>query len=416
MPGPLASMTAAMYEPRVEFCHAAPDADLARPQPPAWPEWLPAPQPGPFDLAASLSALGATLRRGALGGPAASDAAAAPAPEPTPRGALAAVDTSNTLPLTLPASAAPGSAAPGAGAGAGIGAEHSLVAVGCRHWLAGKVKIYDFAVYADAREARAALAGAFTDAAAGGVGTAARESRGERRRRRRATKGANKHAGEAAGADAAGLEAAQFCGDDGKERQAAASWWQPLQLSLGWWPQDEQQQQQQQEQEQQEQQQARAGAAPLEDAGATQHAACARRPRRLLPRRSRKQPPRLELAAAHSGDAAPHAPGGGAAAAAAAGLPAALKSSGDCGVSLLLRAARDIPLGQLRDEYEKVLKRRLERVGGDPSDPALAQLLGSFTDPRRLPAAAVAGGGSAVRRGASIVFTRQGPVVEARVG
>jgi hypothetical protein len=141
--------------------------------------------------------------------------------------------------------------------------------------------------------------------------------------------------------------------------------------------------------------------APLDDG--------AHRRRRRLPRlRLRRRRPRT-AAALLDGAAAPDA------------LPHALKACSGCGVSLLLRAARDIPLSQLREEYEKILKRRLARVGGDPSDPALGQLLDSFSDPARLPPGAVAGGGPggrppAVRRGASIVFTRDGDAVHARVG
>ncbi|KAF6255920.1 hypothetical protein COO60DRAFT_164720 [Scenedesmus sp. NREL 46B-D3] len=111
-------------------------------------------------------------------------------------------------------------------------------------------------------------------------------------------------------------------------------------------------------------------------------------------------------------------------------------------MSLILRAARDVPLQLLSEEYEKVLKRRLARAGGSASDAAaLQQLLASFTDQHRLPpavragssssgsagagvseleAAAPAGGGASggsVAKGAMLVFERSGDgAVTARVG
>lgn len=319
---------------------------------------------------------------------------------------LPEVDTSNTLPLLLPAG-------PPGDTGSG---HQSLVTVGNRqwgNWWDGrgllKVKIYDFAIYADAREARAALAGAFSAAAAGGAGASGGGWR-QRRQRRRAARAAERQADAAAEAPCP-VGGAQRAGDQGVAAGAAEGggnalqpWWQPLQQSLAWWPQL--------------QDAAALGpAAPEADAHhqqQQQHGT--RRPRRLRLRRVRK--PAAPGGAAHletfaAGDACgPHDQQGVDPRLAA--LPDALKASGS-GVSLLLRAARDIPLAQLREEYEKILKRRLSRVGGDPSDPALGQLLDCFSDPRRLPPSAVAGG-SAVRRGASIVFTRRGPVVEARVG
>jgi hypothetical protein len=73
----------------------------------------------------------------------------------------------------------------------------------------------------------------------------------------------------------------------------------------------------------------------------------------------------------------------------------------------------------------QVLRRRLDRVGGNPADvAALQQLLASFSDASRLPAAVTAGGnssssgssssepelpggaGGSVRKGAMIVFER----------
>ncbi|WIA44548.1 hypothetical protein OEZ86_007279 [Tetradesmus obliquus] len=112
-----------------------------------------------------------------------------------------------------------------------------------------------------------------------------------------------------------------------------------------------------------------------------------------------------------------------------------------CSAAAAAAAARDIPLNLLSEEYEKVLTRRLARAGGNASDAvALQQLLATFSDPMRLPAAvrggkpsssseaaaelevaaaAAAGGGAggSVAKGAMLVFERSGAgTVTARVG
>lgn len=263
-----------------------------------------------------------------------------------------------------------------------------------------QIKIYDFAVYANAREARAALAGAFSEAAAAGgaPGAAARSKPPGRRERRRRARAEARAAAVAAGDDG-GLPSAQERrrsssgegeAEDEQRGLEAASWWQPLQLSMGWWPQGDAAELSQQ---QREQQQGEPLAQEQEQQG---RQTPARRRRGGRARRSRDGSPPSDASA------------GG------PSLADALKSSPACGVSLLLRAARDIPLTQLREEYDKILRRRLQRVGGDPDDPALPALLDAFTDAKRLPPAAVSG--AAVRRGASIVFRRRGDVVEALVG
>ncbi|KAI8470788.1 MAG: hypothetical protein J3K34DRAFT_521097 [Monoraphidium minutum] len=357
----LASMTAAsMFEPQSEYGGAAANDEPAWPQLGPWLQQLVLPAPRgagdaggaaaapQLDLLGGLSAwAGAALAAAAPGAvaPAAPERAAPPPARAAPAAAAGPAAAAAALPLTLP------------GGGGGGGEEHSLVAVGTRHWLMNKVRIYDFAVYADARGARAALAGAFAAAAAGG--------------------GAEAAAAAGGAADAA----------------VAAGWWQPA--APGWWPQ------------------AAAGEAGQEGAPLGADRAHSQQQQQQQPEVAapRGRFRRRRAASPAAPRAAPPAP-----AAAAAGLPAALKADGSCGVSLLLRAARDIPLSQLRDEYSKILRRRLGRVGGDPGDPALPQLLDSFTDAARLPPAALAGGGAAVAKGAAIVFTRRGAVLEARFG
>jgi hypothetical protein len=89
-------------------------------------------------------------------------------------------------------------------------------------------------------------------------------------------------------------------------------------------------------------------------------------------------------------------------------------SSSQVGMSLVLKAARDVPLHLLSEEYEKVLRRRLSKVPGTTSadEAALQLLLKSFSDPLNLPAAVKAGGSSSssssnsVRKGAMITFEK----------
>ena len=44
-----------------------------------------------------------------------------------------------------------------------------------------------------------------------------------------------------------------------------------------------------------------------------------------------------------------------------------------------MRAARNLPIKLLAEEYERILRRRLKRVGGSPEDGALAEMVASFT-------------------------------------
>ena len=43
-----------------------------------------------------------------------------------------------------------------------------------------------------------------------------------------------------------------------------------------------------------------------------------------------------------------------------------------------VRASRNLPLGLMMAEYERILKRRLRAVGGSPDDPALHEMLQAF--------------------------------------
>lgn len=57
-----------------------------------------------------------------------------------------------------------------------------------------------------------------------------------------------------------------------------------------------------------------------------------------------------------------------------------LRSSRDIDMSLMLKASRTLPLKAVSSEYEKILKRRLELVGGNSSDPALTCFISSLED------------------------------------
>lgn len=55
-----------------------------------------------------------------------------------------------------------------------------------------------------------------------------------------------------------------------------------------------------------------------------------------------------------------------------------LRSSDDVSMALMVRASRNLPIKLLAGEYERILKRRLSRVGGSPDDAALAQMVDCF--------------------------------------
>lgn len=72
-------------------------------------------------------------------------------------------------------------------------------------------------------------------------------------------------------------------------------------------------------------------------------------------------------------------------------------------MSLTVRPARDIPLALLRSEYRRILKNRMQAVGGSPDDPSLQELL-RFFDAAALPAAATRG--RCIRKGTPVHFSR----------
>ncbi len=82
-----------------------------------------------------------------------------------------------------------------------------------------------------------------------------------------------------------------------------------------------------------------------------------------------------------------------------------LRSSGDIDMSLMVRAARNLPIKLLAKEYERILRRRIQKVGGSQSDKALAQMIQSF-DEKSLPDSIKQGG--SVKKGTLLTFTKQG--------
>lgn len=83
-----------------------------------------------------------------------------------------------------------------------------------------------------------------------------------------------------------------------------------------------------------------------------------------------------------------------------------LRSSDDIDMSLMVRAARNLPIKLLAKEYERILRRRIQKVGGSQTDTALAQMIKSF-DEQSLPDSIKQGG--SVKKGTLLTFTKQGP-------
>lgn len=77
-------------------------------------------------------------------------------------------------------------------------------------------------------------------------------------------------------------------------------------------------------------------------------------------------------------------------------------------MSLMVRASRNLPIKLLSKEYERILRRRLQRVGGSGSqtDAALAQMLASFKE-ENLPDSVKQGG--SVKKGTVLAFVKHGP-------
>lgn len=83
-----------------------------------------------------------------------------------------------------------------------------------------------------------------------------------------------------------------------------------------------------------------------------------------------------------------------------------LRSTDDIDMSLMVRASRNLPIKLLAKEYERILKRRIQKVGGSQTDKALTLMLNSF-DEKALPDSIKQGG--SVKKGTLLTFTKQGP-------
>ena len=82
-----------------------------------------------------------------------------------------------------------------------------------------------------------------------------------------------------------------------------------------------------------------------------------------------------------------------------------LRSTDDIDMSLMVRASRNLPIKLLAKEYERILKRRIQKVGGSQTDTALTLMLNSF-DEKALPDNIKQGG--SVKKGTLLTFTKQG--------
>ncbi|KAK9805933.1 hypothetical protein WJX73_006432 [Symbiochloris irregularis] len=82
-----------------------------------------------------------------------------------------------------------------------------------------------------------------------------------------------------------------------------------------------------------------------------------------------------------------------------------LRSSKDIEMSLMVRASRNLPIKLLHAEYEKILKRRIQRVGGVVQDTALLQLLDCFREENIPPSIKE---GDSVKKGTLLVFRKEG--------
>lgn len=75
-------------------------------------------------------------------------------------------------------------------------------------------------------------------------------------------------------------------------------------------------------------------------------------------------------------------------------------------MSLMVRASRNLPIKLLAKEYERILRRRIVKVGGSVTDIALAQMLNTFKE-ENLPASVKQGG--SVKKGTLLAFVKHGP-------
>lgn len=94
-------------------------------------------------------------------------------------------------------------------------------------------------------------------------------------------------------------------------------------------------------------------------------------------------------------------------------LLVALKQSADVNLTLIVKVSRNLPLGMMTREYERILKRRLKAAGADPNDPALCAVLDAFR--QSLPDTVRAG--RSIKKGTLLTFSRrQGKMLTAKAG
>lgn len=74
-------------------------------------------------------------------------------------------------------------------------------------------------------------------------------------------------------------------------------------------------------------------------------------------------------------------------------------------MSLMVRASRNLPIKLLAKEYERILRRRIVKVGGSQTDVALAQMLNTFKE-ENLPESVKQGG--SVKKGTLLAFVKHG--------
>jgi len=81
-----------------------------------------------------------------------------------------------------------------------------------------------------------------------------------------------------------------------------------------------------------------------------------------------------------------------------------VKSSPGVELSLVVQISRNLPLGIMTGEYERILKRRLKAAGADPNDPALTSVITAFR--KSLPERLLTKRGGFLKKGTKLVFTK----------
>jgi hypothetical protein len=82
-----------------------------------------------------------------------------------------------------------------------------------------------------------------------------------------------------------------------------------------------------------------------------------------------------------------------------------VKSSPGVELSLVVQISRNLPLGIMTGEYERILKRRLKAAGADPNDPALTSVITAFR--KSLPERLLTKRGGFLKKGTKLVFTKE---------